>query len=137
MRKRLKGLIRQFIITGLLVVTQLMIWLVPFSELVKLMGLSDRASSEQVNQLTMEKAGYIGRAVSYAAHRLPIKCRCLTQALTAIMLLNRLQISSTLCLGLRKDGRSMEAHAWLMVGQTCILGQEESAGFNQIACYTS
>lgn len=46
---------------------------------------------------------------------------CLVSSLTARMMLNRRGIASVMYLGARfKDAKSMEAHAWLKVGEVNI-----------------
>lgn len=79
----------------------------------------------------------IGHAVEATARRLPWKPVCLPQALAANLMLRRRGQLSRLCLGVRRDGATLAAHAWLLAGADggggVVCGGRAAAGFVPIA----
>jgi len=68
----------------------------------------------------------------------PWESKCLVQAVVAKILLKKRGIESTLYLGVRKSGdnSSLEAHAWLDVGNQTILGGDVSDQFTVVSSYS-
>lgn len=83
---------------------------------------------------TLQLANSI-RRISYIV---PWESKCLVQAVVAKILLKNKGMRSTLYLGVRKsgDGSSLEAHAWLDVGEQTILGGEVADQFTEVSSYT-
>ena len=80
----------------------------------------------------------VARAVSRAARFVP-KASCLTQALSAQIMLTRRQIPSTLHIGVRRsETGGFEAHAWLEVAGTILLGgtQESVSTYRSLTTYS-
>jgi hypothetical protein len=76
----------------------------------------------------------ISWAVATASRHLPWDCLCLAQAMAGKTMLRRRGISSTLYLGLAKDGTSQVlGHAWLSCGERILTGQKGMEGFTVIA----
>ncbi len=84
----------------------------------------------------------VARIVEAVSRRLPLRRRCLTQAIAAKLMLQRRGVSSTLRLGLGRipivtsssgtdssgtdPFKGIVAHAWLSVGGSIILGGDEA-----------
>lgn len=68
----------------------------------------------------------------------PWESKCLVQAVVAKIFLRKRGIGSTLYLGVRKseENSTLQAHAWLDVGDTTILGGENSDQFTVVSSYT-
>ena len=82
------------------------------------------------------RAVSVGRAVTAAARRLPWRPVCLPQALAASFMLRLRSIPSHLCLGVRRENGTIDAHAWLIVdgpagGVVC--GADQAPHFVPIA----
>lgn len=82
----------------------------------------------------------IGQAVQRVASRLPWPARCLPQAIAAKAMLQRRGIACVVHFGMRLSddapGRRMEAHAWVTVGETGVIGIPASTGFTVLARFT-
>ncbi|MDZ7717597.1 MAG: lasso peptide biosynthesis B2 protein [Balneolaceae bacterium] len=76
--------------------------------------------------------------IRHVSQVVPWESKCLVQAVVAKILLRKRGIESTLYLGVRKaeDGSSLEAHAWLDVGNQTILGGDVSDQFTVVSSYT-
>ncbi|MCB2087783.1 MAG: lasso peptide biosynthesis B2 protein [Sphingomonadaceae bacterium] len=68
-----------------------------------------------------------GDLVERTATAAPFAAKCLACAMAARWMLARRGIATQLCFGARKgqDWRSHDLHAWLMAGDSCIIGAEE------------
>ena len=62
-------------------------------------------------------------AIQRAGRHTPWRSNCLTQAIAGKWMLRRRHIPTRLCFGVGKDDlRRFDAHAWLQIGSTTILG---------------
>ncbi len=71
------------------------------------------------------KAWRIARIVEAVCRGVPWECKCLTEAICTNMILSFYRIPSIFYLGSMIDKHSpnsMKAHAWLTVGEHCIIG---------------
>ena len=87
--------------------------------LLSLSGARIEPASSDLNPALSPMARAVGDAVAVAARRLPWKPLCLRQALVAACMLRLRGKRSVLCLGVRREGESIGAHAWLV-----LLGQD-------------
>lgn len=55
----------------------------------------------------------LARMVRVASIRSPFPSTCLSHSLTLWLLLRRNHVESDLCIGVRRDGRALAAHAWV------------------------
>lgn len=85
-------------------------------------------------------AGEIGRMVERVAAAIPLRARCLEQAIAARRMLRRRGLPATVCLGVnreasaRADPRAGEAaHAWVSVGREVVAGDADLARFAVVA----
>jgi hypothetical protein len=82
---------------------------------------------------TVRRVSNIIRAVS---KRLPWKCNCLPQAITAKQMLKLRRINSKLCLGMGKDAnKKLIAHAWLITGSQNVTGCAIKEEFTEVAYF--
>jgi Transglutaminase-like superfamily len=122
----------------LLAITRLAVALLPFRRTARLLGLAPGALVSDPDAAQMREAELIGWAVRAAASRLPWRGTCLTQALTASVLLHRRGIPAALHLGVAKDVAAPEglaAHAWVGCGNKILVGQAQQARFTTVATY--
>lgn len=100
--------------------------LLPLSVLIRLFNLKkiDHTMGEQQLSTPPPFVYTIKRAIEVIDHRVPFwPGLCFAQALTARTLLHRYNIPCILYLGARRHGESsMQAHAWLCVGNHIITG---------------
>ena len=95
---------------------------VPFNKLRKRMGSHKQESLDKVDNDTYRIARRISSRVMFVSAKTPWESKCLVQALTAQKLLKNQGISTTIYLGVRKEGNEMKAHAWLRCGEYYVTG---------------
>lgn len=83
--------------------------------LLSLSGARIEPAPSELNPVLSPMARAVGHAVVVAARRLPWKPLCLSQALVAACMLRLRGKRSVLCLGVRRDGEAIGAHAWLVL----------------------
>ena len=83
--------------------------------LLRLSGARIEPALSDLNPVLLPKARAVGDAVAVAARLLPWKPLCLPQALVAACMLRLRGRRSVLCLGVRREGESIGAHAWLVL----------------------
>ncbi len=84
---------------------------------------------QEEKQIVQEVRSAIRRAQVIAFWK---SSRCLVNALTAQRMLEVRGISSALHLGVAKTENRLSAHAWLMHGDTEIVGGRERSGFTPL-----
>ena len=95
---------------------------VPFNKLKKRMGKHKKESVETVDIEVYKEARHISWIVAVTSSKTPWESKCLVQALTAQKMLKKKGISTTIYLGVRKEGNEMKAHAWVRCGQYYVTG---------------
>ena len=95
---------------------------IPFNKLRKRMGKVKVESPQDVDNECYKKAVRIARIVGIVSYHTPWESKCLVQALTAQRMLKSKNISTTIYLGVRKEGNEMKAHAWLRCGEYYVTG---------------
>lgn len=95
---------------------------VPFNKLRKRMGKYKEESVANVEREIYKIASHISWVVNLISSKTPWESKCLVQALTAQKMLKKRGISTTIYLGVRKDGNEMKAHAWLRCGEYYVTG---------------
>ena len=95
---------------------------IPFNKLRKRMGKVKVESPQDVDNECYKKAVRIARIVGIVSYHTPWESKCLVQALTAQRMLKSKGISTTIYLGVRKEGNEMKAHAWLRCGEYYVTG---------------
>ena len=95
---------------------------IPFNKLRKRMGKIKVESPDEVEQTDYIKAKRMASIINIVAPKTPWESKCLVQALTAQRMLKSKGISTTIYLGVRKEGNEMKAHAWLRCGEYYVTG---------------
>lgn len=82
----------------------------------------------------MARAMAMARRLRLVARRLPWNSTCLVRAVAGALLLARRRIhGARIRFGVRKQDGALAAHAWLLLGETTLIGGEEAAGYVPIA----
>lgn len=95
---------------------------VPFNKLRRGMGKHKEESVATVDVEVYKEAKRISWIVTLTSSKTPWESKCLVQALTAQKMLKKKGISTTIYLGVRKEGNEMKAHAWSRCGQYYVTG---------------
>lgn len=95
---------------------------VPFNKLRKRMGKHKEESAAKEARDVYKIASHISWVVTLISSKTPWESKCLVQALTAQRMLKSKKISTTIYLGVRKEGNEMKAHAWLRCGEYYVTG---------------
>ncbi len=117
--------------TAMLVAAQLAVRLLPAAWL---FALVDRPM-RRVCRFAAEEAEWVAWAVDHVGSRRRMKALCLPRALAAHAMLRRRGIANRLCLGVARNERGLEAHAWIEVGERKIVGGHEAASFTPLAAF--
>lgn len=83
--------------------------------------------------LSLREAQAYARRVELAAARLPIRATCLVQAVALWLLLRVRGARAVIRLGVRKGAAGLEAHAWVSLAGSCLLGTQDGEAFTPIA----
>jgi hypothetical protein len=113
-----KGLFIESII--LMIFIRLFLSLISFSRVKKISDRLSRPNNNQKDPVTIEDIVWCVQVVSVYVPR----ATCLTQAITAQILLFRHNHPSKLKIGVYK-GEEFEAHAWLEINNKIVLGKSE------------
>lgn len=81
------------------------------------------AAADPARELQRVRRG-LGRASRFVPG-----ARCLAQALAGQVLLSRRGVASELCLGARREGGKVEAHAWLQGPEGALIGDLPDQGY--------
>lgn len=83
--------------------------------------------SRTISESELDFARRVGRYIDQTLRRLPVEVLCLPQAMAGRWYLLRHGIPSRIVIGARNGtkGKPFDLHAWLMVGDECILGDTE------------
>ena len=110
---------------------------VPFNKLRKRMGKHKEESVANVEIEIYKIASHISWVVNLISSKTPWESKCLVQALTAQKMLKKRGISTTIYLGVRKDGNKMKAHAWLRCGKYYVTGGAIREQYNVVAKFAN
>jgi len=104
-------------------ISRLAILILPFRWIAPFLGQHMASSDENDKSSGRQAVIPVSRAILNMSRHLPWECKCLAQAISGKMMLQRRQISSTLYLGVsKKEDGDLYAHAWLRAGNIIILG---------------
>lgn len=105
----------------------------PFSKVVPLLGKQMCETSLSYNESNLKLIRNVSHAVNVMSRYTFWESMCLVKAITAMKMLERRKIESTLYLGTGKDDAGkMIAHAWLRSGPFYLTGAEEKNHFTII-----
>lgn len=116
-----------------LCVAWVMVFVLPFRFVAGLLGL-EQSAGDQTNNIPADqaRARAVASRVLRAARLLP-ETTCLVHALGGWLMLRRRGIGALVRFGVRNESGKVAAHAWLMLGQTVLMGGEEASRFQPIA----
>jgi hypothetical protein len=112
-------------------VVRIVLWILPSPSILRIVRrFSDvRARETHSRRPPAERVAWAVEAVS---RRIP-QATCLTQALSAQLLLRRFGYDSRLCLGVARTARGeFRAHAWLERDGAVLIGGTELSGFTRL-----
>ena len=112
---------------GWLVIASLAVALLPFSKAIRL------GSPSVGGRVTVSVEDVIW-AVRTAGRRLPLRTLCIEEGLAVQRMLRAGGIEAILHYGARQ-GRTLEAHVWVTVDGTTVIGGEQAPGFAPIASF--
>jgi transglutaminase superfamily protein len=104
-----------------LVVARLAVRLVPAA---RVLGWAGRPPRRVQRFADPSLPALVAGAVDWVGSRW-MKAACLPRALATQAMLRRRGIASRLCLGVARDGQSLAAHAWVVIGRRVIIGETE------------
>jgi hypothetical protein len=115
-------------------ISRLAISVVPFKRIAPFLGV--HMASSDVNGNRQQTASRVSCAIRVMSFHLPWECKCLAQAISGKMMLQKRKISSTLYLGMAKDENGvLSAHAWLRSGDAIITGGGNLQRFTVISTF--
>jgi len=106
----------------LLLTVRIMLWILPFSFIQKITRRLTDVSEDMMSEISIEKLTWAIRVMSIYTPG----ATCLTRAIAAQILLARYNYSSSIRIGVSKNGEEFEAHAWLEKDGGIILGESET-----------
>ncbi|MGL4739499.1 MAG: lasso peptide biosynthesis B2 protein [Sarcina sp.] len=102
--------------------------------------LGCRRGTIKLNEISEDQEKYIIKVVRYVdriSRLTPWKSQCLVQAATKMHFLKKKKIHGTIYLGVKKEKETLLAHAWLMINDNCISGNEFRKEFTSVDFYTN
>jgi poly-D-alanine transfer protein DltD len=115
----------------------LIILFTPMSWYLKRLGEKSKESTFSVSEEESFKIQQIKRGMLRVRRYLPWRTKCFASAITAKILLKRRKISSTIYLGIAKEGsEKIIAHAWLRSGSIIVTGKDEMLKFTPIVFFS-
>ena len=104
-------------------ISRIAILILPFRWIAPFLGTHMASSDENDENGDRKTEIFVARGILTMSRHLPWECKCLAQAISGKMMLDRRKIPSTLYLGVaKKEDGDLNAHAWLRAGDIIILG---------------
>lgn len=135
MRFSLKKLVLYVSVYLLLGISNLLIKLVSFKSLVRLISNTSTEIWPVLSPQTLARLKFIGKVIPRVSKHTPWRSKCFEQALTASFILKRLGISHVVKFGLNNDNKALNAHAWLLVNNIVITGQNVNMDFTAVTAF--
>lgn len=135
MRKAI-SVVTGFEMIAALILSRILVFVVPFRWSSKLFGDLGAAQEPAAapTPAALARAHAVTRRLRRISRRLPWHSTCLVLALTGRLLLARRGVSgSVVRFGVKMENGKLAAHAWLMLGQTTLLGGEEALDYRPLA----
>jgi len=118
----------------LLFLVKIIVIILPLRWYSKILGTEHKVSSDESTDLD-HIAFKISQAIIRGRKAFPWKTRCLCEAISAKIMLNRRHIDCTLYLGVAKEKGSLIAHAWLRCGSRYVTGKEGVEKFTVVSTF--
>jgi hypothetical protein len=128
-------LIEAFLLLGMV---RLLIFL-PFSKISTLLGshMDETPPTSNLSHLQLQKLKNIKHAIEIMSRYTFWESKCLVKAISAMIMLKRRKIESTLYLGTAKEEGDLVAHAWLRSGEYYVAGSEVMRKFTVVAYFAN
>ena len=110
--------------------------MVPFRHVAPLLGVLNGGHNPVLNEADLEDVKLISYWVRFTGRHTPFTSNCFNKALAAHFMLRRRGIANTLCLGVTKEGQTMEAHAWLRGGEQIVTGAAGYERFTEVSHFS-
>ncbi|MGC2856652.1 lasso peptide biosynthesis B2 protein [Novispirillum sp. DQ9] len=127
--------------TAALIVAWILVFIVPFRWSRRFFGPMTSATDQPPHRPSpphLARAKIVTRRLYHVAHSLPWHSSCLVLALSGRMILARRGIrGSVVRFGVKVENGRVDAHAWLMLGTTTLLGEKEAEGYQPLADLTT
>jgi len=115
----------------------LLIIIIPKRFILKRIGVVGFESSSNNSAENQRIAQGMAKAIRRTVRYTPWRITCFAKAISAKYLLKRSGVTSTLYLGVAKEGsNNLTAHAWLRCGSQIITGKEEMRRFTTVVFIT-
>jgi hypothetical protein len=114
---------------------KLVVILFPLRWYSKILGTEHKISNDESTTYLDDIAFKISQAIARGRRVFPWKPRCLCEAVSAKIMLNRRNVKSTLYLGVAKDKGSLIAHAWLICGTKFVTGRAGAEKFTVVSTF--
>jgi hypothetical protein len=115
--------------TLLCIFIKLMVLLLPMKKYSRLLGAQNSVYGMEPNEKEEHIIYIVSCAIVRSRKIIPWKSQCLTEAITAKIMLQRRRVLSTLYLGVNKNNQDLIAHAWLRCGTTFVTGRKGAHQF--------
>jgi hypothetical protein len=119
------------------VIISFLLVVIPRRYVLKRIGVLGIESSLDGSEEIWKAVAPIAKAIRRTVRYSPWRVTCFAKAISAKRLLKRKGVSSTLYVGVAKDGlNKVVAHAWLRCGSVIVTGKEEMHRFTIMVFYT-
>ena len=116
--------------------SRFLVIMLPFKKVAPHLGVINGSQSKNLSEAELVVVQQITRWVRFTARHTPFTSNCFNKALAVHFMLRRRGLSSTLYLGVARDGEKMEAHAWLRSGDQIVTGGTEQERFTEVSHFT-
>jgi hypothetical protein len=116
---------------GLLLLSQLCVKLIAFRHIYRFLG-SPWKPERQCNLDLTDEIRIVTLSVSRAAGGLPWKSLCLSRSIAAFLMFRRRGIPAVVLAGVKFEGSSLLAHAWIHAGHGIPSSEVEAAPFSVV-----
>ncbi|WP_211099791.1 lasso peptide biosynthesis B2 protein, partial [Azospirillum sp. TSO5] len=127
--------------TAALIIAWVLVFIIPFRWSRRCFGPVTSATDQPPHLPSpshVARAKIVTRRLHRVAHCLPWHSSCLVLALSGRMVLARRGIrGSVVRFGVKVENGRVDAHAWLMLGTTSLLGEKEAEGYHPLADLTT
>jgi hypothetical protein len=115
-----------------------LVFVVPFRWTARWFGGAVAPSSRaMLPAKRIANARYVAKRLQRVAAHMPWRTTCLVRALAGSLLLRRRGTPATIRFGVNRADGGFSAHAWLVVGDTIVLGADNAPGFRPLADFRS
>lgn len=111
-----------------------LVFVLPFRWTARWFGGAIAPSSQPLpSERRIGNARYVARRLQRVAAHMPWRTTCLVRAIAGALMLQRRRIPSIIRFGVNRADGGLSAHAWLLVGDTIVLGGEIAPEFAPLA----